>query len=90
MARAKKYVEESVRHYALNDIGEYLAEEGITTASTVNGDVWNISPKHLERMTTRKMQMDLGLLSTNKHGDKMFRQKSLDGLMNYHKQRGGK
>lgn len=87
MARAKKYVEESVRHYALNDIGQYLAEEGINTARTVHGDVWNISPKHLERMTTRKMQMDLGLLSTNKHGDKMFRHKSLAGLMDYHKQR---
>jgi hypothetical protein len=34
--------------------------------------------------------MDLGLLSTNKHGKKMFRQESLDGLMNYHKQRMGK
>ena len=39
MARAKKYVEESVRHYALNDIGQYLAEEGINTARTVHGDV---------------------------------------------------
>ena len=90
MSRAKKYVEHSVRHYALNDIGEYLAEEGVNTARDVNGDVWNIRPHHLESMTTRKMQMDLGLLSTNKHGKKMFKQESLDGLMNYHKQRRGK